>query len=150
MRKKEKSIEKRVKNNYSESFKISVLEEISSGKYSQAEVQRRHGIRSSGTISAWIRKYGKTGVDNLSKKSGSEGAMKKLKSTNKPDTREQELLAENKRLKKDLRAVQVKNLVHETMLEIIDEDYGLDRIKKKLNIEQLSDYEPEILRMYKL
>lgn len=133
---------------YAESFKISVVEELSSGKYSQAEVQRRHGISSSGTISAWVRKYGKIGQVQLSNNSRSRGSMTKKQSI--PNQNEQDMATEIKRLKKELREIQVKNLVHETMLEIIDEDYGLDKIKKKLNIEQLSDYESEIIKMYKL
>ncbi len=135
---------------YSEAFKLSIVEEISSGKCSQAEIIRRHGISSSGTISNWLKKYGKTGADNIKKLRGANAKMSKSKELNE---RGHELTEENQRLKRELRESQVKNLLNETMLEIIEEDYskefGLENLKKKLNIERLSDYKPELLKMCK-
>ena len=138
------NVNRKGRKSYSEGFKVSVVEELASGKSSQAEIQRRYGISSASTISGWIRKYGKKGLERINEMSKSKSSMSKL-ATGRND-KEESLMAEIKRLKRELRQAQVKNLVQETMLEIIEEDYGLDRIKKKLNIEQLSDYTPEVLK----
>ncbi len=48
---------------YSESFKLKVLEELSEGKYTKAEIQRIYGI-GAGSLYGWIKKYGKLALYN--------------------------------------------------------------------------------------
>ena len=44
---------------YSEAFKLQVVSEIEAGKSSIDGVRRRFGIGGGGTISRWLRDYGK-------------------------------------------------------------------------------------------
>ncbi len=43
---------------YSESFKLKVLEELSTGKHSKYELSKIYDVASS-TINVWIKKYGR-------------------------------------------------------------------------------------------
>ena len=147
MRKSGKKFSSSGKRSYTESFRRSVVEEYASGRFTQAQLHRRHGI-STATISYWIKKYGTMGRDAISSKPGVKKSMKD-RDVNDNESHSEDLLAEIERLKKELRAAQVRDVVQKTMLDIIDEDYDLDHIKKKLNIERLSDYEPAILNFRK-
>lgn len=147
MRKARKKFNASGKRSYTESFRRAVVEEFASGRFSQADLHRRHGI-STATISNWIKKYGTMGRDAMSSKPGVKKSMKD-RDVNDNENNSEDLLAENERLRKELRAAQVRDVVQKTMLDIIDEDYDLDHIKKKLNIERLSDYEPAILNYRK-
>ena len=45
---------------YSEAFKLKVVNELESGKFSCVhEARMRYGIRGCGTVECWLRKYGK-------------------------------------------------------------------------------------------
>ena len=45
-----------VTRRYSESFKLKILAELSTGKFSKRQLSRVYGIQSS-TINEWIKKY---------------------------------------------------------------------------------------------
>lgn len=48
-------------NRYSEAFKQQVVSEIEAGKYrGPYAAARAYGIRGAGTVSAWLRKYGRS------------------------------------------------------------------------------------------
>ena len=42
---------------YSMSFKLQVVEEVTSGKLSQSGAQRKYGIGGNTTVSKWIKKF---------------------------------------------------------------------------------------------
>ena len=48
----------RVPIRYSEAFKRAVVGELESGEQTMVELQRKYGIRGSGTIKWWLGKYG--------------------------------------------------------------------------------------------
>ncbi len=52
-----------VTRRYSEAFKIKILTELSSGKYSKRELSRIYGLCSS-TINEWIKKYDRKDLMN--------------------------------------------------------------------------------------
>ena len=52
-----------VTRRYSESFKLKILSELSTGKYSKRQLSRIYGIQSS-TINEWVRKYDRKDLMN--------------------------------------------------------------------------------------
>ncbi len=48
---------------YSESFKLKILSELSTGKYNKRQLGRIYGIQNS-TINEWIKKYNRTDLMN--------------------------------------------------------------------------------------
>jgi transposase-like protein len=48
---------------FSESFKLKILAELSTGKYSKRELSRLYGVASS-TINDWVRKYDRKDLMN--------------------------------------------------------------------------------------
>ena len=49
---------KRTQNDYSHSFKLSVVREVESGELSIKGALRRYGIQSHSTVLRWVRKFG--------------------------------------------------------------------------------------------
>lgn len=112
---------------YSEQFKLQVIKDIESGRFPTIAAARRHfGIQGIGTISDWLRKYGKNHL------------LGKVVIVQKPDE-----LDEKKRLKKRIKELeqalvqtQVQSVIHESYFEIVCEENGIKDIeayKKKLN-----------------
>ena len=52
-----------VTRRYSESFKLKILSELSTGKYSKRQLGRIYGIQNS-TINEWIKKYDRKDLMN--------------------------------------------------------------------------------------
>lgn len=50
---------KRTQKDYSESFKLQVVQEIEQGKLSTTGAVRKYGIQARSTVVSWLRKYGK-------------------------------------------------------------------------------------------
>lgn len=50
---------------YSEAFKLQIVSELESGKFSSdQEARYRYGIKGGSTIASWVRKYGKKHLQN--------------------------------------------------------------------------------------
>jgi transposase-like protein len=48
---------------YSEAFKLRLVEDVAEGKYASIEeARRRNGIRGCGTLTSWIKKYGREDI----------------------------------------------------------------------------------------
>jgi len=103
---------KRWSNRYSYAFKMEVIEAFQSGQMSQRQVTRKYGVHRT-TIVAWEKKYG-----NLEKNY--------LRMEEK--TPQQELVE----LKAALRASKEENKTLKYIMEIIQEEYGEDVVKKYL------------------
>lgn len=104
---------------YSSVFQLKVISEIESGKYSIAEARRVYDIKGVSTIRYWIIKYGKNHLLN------------KIVRIQMKDERDQlkELKKQVRLLEKALAKVQVDNLCWESLVEVIDEKYGIDSKK---------------------
>jgi len=50
---------KRTQKDYSQSFKLQVVQEIEQGKLSTTGAVRKYGIQARSTVVSWLRKYGK-------------------------------------------------------------------------------------------
>lgn len=109
---------------YSEAFKRQVVEQIETGKFRCADHARRaYGVRGTGTIGRWLRKYG-----------SGQHTPKRIKIMNLDE------VDETKELKKRVRALesaladaQMRYLLSESHLEIACKrmDTDADTFKKK-------------------
>jgi transposase-like protein len=114
-----------VTRRYSEGFKLKILSELSSGKYSKRELSRIYGIHSS-TVNDWINKYDRIDLMNT-----------RIMVENKDEiTRLKELQKEIEQLKKLILKKDLEQLVNDSYLEVAAEKLGygnVSELKKNLN-----------------
>lgn len=111
---------------YSESFKLKILDELSTGKYSKRQLGLLYGIQAS-TINGWIKKYNRSDLMNTRVKVETADELSRIK----------ELQKEIEQLKKLLLKKDLQQLVSDSYLEVAAEQLGcksVDELKKKLNI----------------
>ena len=114
---------------YSEDFKWQVVQEVLSGKLSKAEANRLYGIRSKSAILYWMRQY--SGITNYRESS-------KILSSKEAMKNKQEIIAleeELQKLQDSLKRERNKSALYEKMLEIAEEEYGIN-IRKKYGAKQ--------------
>jgi transposase-like protein len=115
-----------VTRRYSEGFKLKILDELSTGKYSKRQLSNIYGLRSS-TINEWIKKYDRKDLMNTRIMVENQDEISRLKSLQKEIELLKKLL-----LKKDL-----DQMVSDSYLEVAAEMMGYKNVaelKKKLNI----------------
>lgn len=113
---------------FSESFKLKVLAELSKGKYTKQELCRLYDIGYS-TLNDWIRKYGREDLMNKRITVGTMDELSRVKALEKEVAKLKELL-----IKKDL-----DSLVLDSYLAIAAKELGfksVEELKKKLDIKQ--------------
>jgi len=103
---------KRWSNRYSYAFKMEVVEAYQSGQMSQRQITRKYGIGRP-TILAWTNRYGNIEVNYYKMRE---------------KTPQQEIVE----LKAALRASNNENKTLKYIMEIIQEEYGEDVVKKYL------------------
>lgn len=111
---------------YSESFKLKILAELSTGKYSKRQLARIYGLQSS-TINEWIKKYDRKDLMNTRIMVENKDEISRLKALQKEIGQLKKLL-----IKKDL-----DQLVNDSYLEVAAENLGyksVEELKKNLNI----------------
>jgi len=114
-----------VTRRYSEGFKLKILSELSTGKYSKRQLSMIYGLRSS-TINEWIKKYDRKDLMNTRIMVENQDEISRLKALQKEIEQLKKLL-----LKKDLEL-----LVNDSYLEVVAEQLGYKNVaelKKKLN-----------------
>jgi transposase-like protein len=115
----------KVTRRYSEGFKLKILSELSTGKYSKRELSRIYGLQSS-TVNEWIKKYDRKDLMNT-----------RIMIENKDEiTRLKELQKEIEQLKKLLIKKDLDQMVNDSYLEVAAEMLGYKNVvelKKKLN-----------------
>ena len=104
---------------YSTAFKLKIISEIESGHYSIAQARRIYDIKGWSTIQSWISKYGK---NHLLPK------MVRIQMKDEKD-KIKELKNQIKVLERALSKAQVDNLCWQSLVEVIDEKYGIDSKK---------------------
>ena len=112
---------------YSESFKLKILDELTTGKLNKSQLGKLYGINPT-TINEWIRKYKRKDLMNTRIKVETKDEITRIKALQKEIKQLKKLL-----LKKDLDA-----MVLESYLEVAAEDLGYNSVaelKKKLSIE---------------
>ena len=118
-----------VTRRYSEGFKLKILSELSSGKYSKRQLSNIYGLRSS-TINDWIRKYDRKDLMNTRIMVENQDEISRIKALQKEIEQLKKLI-----LKKDL-----DQLVLDSYLEVAAEKLGYKNVaelKKNLNIKPL-------------
>ena len=108
---------------YSTNFKMQVIEDIESGRFSITQAREHYVIKGHATIQEWLKKYGKNHL------------CAKVIRVEKPDEKEQikELKAKIKELELALGKTQAKKVLGDSYLEIACEELGCDvnNFKKK-------------------
>src|SRR5450759_232480 len=104
---------KRWANRYSYAYKMEVIQALESGQMSQRQLSRKYGVDRR-TIAEWMKKFG-----NLENKYLDMGEK----------TPQQEMVE----LKARLRTLNAENETLKYIMEIIQEEYGEDVVKKYLS-----------------
>lgn len=110
---------------YSEIFKLKILAELSTGKYSKNELGKLYGINPT-TINQWIKKYDRKDLMNTRILVENVDETSRLKALKKEVEQLKNLL-----IKKDL-----EKLVTDSYLEVAAENLGyksVEELKKNLN-----------------
>ena len=118
-----------VTRRYSEGFKLKILAELSTGKYSKRELTRIYGLQSS-TVNQWIMKYDRKDLMNTRIMIENQDEISRIKALQK----------EIEQLKKVIVKKDLEMLVNDSYLEVIAEKYGYKNVaelKKNLNIKPL-------------
>ena len=113
---------------YSESFKLKILSELSTGKYTKRQLGRIYGIQNS-TMNEWIKKYNRTDLMNTRIIVQNKDEITRIKALQKEVEKLKEIL-----VKKDL-----DHLVLDSYLEVAAEKLGFknsDELKKNLSKKQ--------------
>jgi len=116
----------RVTRRYSEPFKLKILAELSTGKYTKNQLGKLYSIAPT-TINEWVRKYERKDLMNTRVMVETKDEITRIKALQKEIEKLKKLL-----LKKDLDA-----MVEESYLEVAAEKLGYKTVlelKKKLNI----------------
>jgi transposase-like protein len=114
---------------YSEGFKLKILAELSTGKYSKRQLGSIYGLDRS-TINEWIKKYDRKDLMNTRIMIENEDDISRIKALQK----------EIEQLKKVIVKKDLEMLVNDAYLEVIAEKYGYKNVaelKKNLNIKPL-------------
>ena len=116
----------RVTRRYSEPFKLKILDELSTGKYTKSQLGKLYGINPT-TINEWIRKYERKDLMNTRVMIETKDEITRIKALQKEIEQLKKLL-----LKKDL-----DQMVDDAYLEVAAQKLGYKNVlelKKKLNI----------------
>lgn len=116
-----------VTKRYSESFKLKLLAELSTGKYNKNQLAKFYGINRT-TLNEWIKKYDRKDLMNKRVLVETKDEIGRIKALQKEIEQLKKLL-----LRKDL-----DKLVLDSYLEVAAENLGyknVDELKKNLNIE---------------
>ena len=116
-----------VTRRYSESFKLKILSELSTGNYTKRELGRIYGIQNS-TINEWIKKYDRKDLMNTRVIVETKDEISRLKALEKEVAQLKDLL-----VRKELEKV-----VSDSYLEVAAENLGyknIEELKNNLNIQ---------------
>jgi len=116
----------RVTRRYSEPFKLKILDELSTGKYTKSQLGKLYSIAPT-TINEWIRKYERKDLMNTRVMVQTKDEITRIKALQKEIEQLKKLL-----LKKDL-----DEMVNDSYLEVAAGKLGFKNVldlKKKLNI----------------
>jgi len=114
---------------YSEGFKLKILTELSTGKYSKKKLGNIYGIDPS-TINEWIKKYDRRDLMNTRIMIENDDDISRIKALQK----------EIEQLKKVIVKKDLEMLVNDSYLEAIAEKHeykNVAELKKNLNIKPL-------------
>jgi len=123
MNRSENRPEKRSQRDYNLGFKLAVISQVEKGELTYKQAQKKYGIQGRSTVLVWLRKYG-----NLDWSKPNLLFMSESKET------PAQII---KRLEKELADEKLKNKILNTMIDISDNQYGI-QIRKKFSPKQSS------------
>ena len=112
-------------NYYSDVFKEMVVKEVLDGLISKEEARRKYGLKGSSSVLNWIRKFEEPKTRPMKTKG------KLVKSGNS----QEELEAENQRLKQELEMEQLRTRALNVMIDIAEDKFKIP-IRKKPGAKQ--------------
>ena len=116
----------RVTRRYSEPFKLKILDELSTGRYTKNQLGKIYGINPS-TINEWVKKYERNDLMNTRVMVETKDEISRIKALQKEIEQLKKLI-----VKKDL-----DELISDSYLEVAAKKLGYKNgleLKKKLNI----------------
>lgn len=111
---------KRTQRDYTLGFKLAVVEQVEKGDLTYKQAQTHYGIQGRSTVLVWLRKHGKLDWS------------KPICIPNMPKSKETPA-QQIKRLERQLEAEQMKNIVLNKMVDVMDKEYGAGLRKKYLS-----------------
>lgn len=133
--KKDSQYVKRTQKDYSYAFKLSVVEEVESGKLGIKAAARKYGIQSHSTVTNWLRKYGNFDWYNKTHLNLSKSPDQKLFELEQ----KVKLLEKQKAsLEKQLEFTDKKAIFFDMMIDIAEEEFKIP-IRKKYSPGQSTD-----------
>ncbi|NTS76965.1 hypothetical protein HR060_08780 [Catenovulum sp. SM1970] len=117
---------KRTQKDYSLAFKLSVVDKVEKGECTYKQAQNHYGIQGASTVLTWLSRYGQ-----LDWSKGTPNHMNELPLMSKPNdlTPEQKIKA----LEKELEDTKIKAQFFETIVDVLDKDFGVRITKKQRN-----------------
>jgi transposase-like protein len=101
---------------YSQAFKMQVVKELAEGQWrSREEARERYGIRGSGTVAVWVRKYGSPEM---------QGRVIRVESTTERD-QVKALKAQIKELERALVDSNVRSALDKAYFDIVCREHGV-------------------------
>jgi len=116
--------EKRTQRDYTLAFKLSVVNQVEKGELTYKQAQVRYGIQGRSTVLVWLRKHGHQDWGGRGKAVVS-GCLP-MKKAPLPLTPEQRI----KELEVQLQAAEEKTRLFETVIDVLQRDYGVKVVKK--------------------
>lgn len=116
----------KVTRRYSNAFKLKVISEIESGKYTMHQAKQVYDIGGMGTISYWLKKYGKNHLLNK---------VVRIQMKNEADKIKQ-LKNEKQELESALAQAHVKIVCLESLVECAEQEFSVD-LKKNFGTKPL-------------
>lgn len=114
---------KRTQRDYTQAFKLAVVDQVEKGELTYKEAQQKYGIQGRSTVLVWLRKHGRLGWG-----SAASSAAMPIDKTAKPLTPEQQIKA----LQVQLEEAQQKARLFEAVIDVLRKDYGVRVVKKPL------------------
>ena len=111
---------------YTDEEKLNLIEAYQASGLCVSHFQKKNGLGNS-TISRWMAKFGLSKVNERKQMAAIE---EKSKSIDKRSAQERILEARIKQLEEELKDEKIKSLAYKTMIEIAEEELGVDISKK--------------------
>ena len=110
--------QKRTQRDYTLGFKLSIVDQVEKGEFTYKQAQKEYGIQGRSTVLVWLRKHGTLDWSN----------PERLPMSKSKETPAQKI----KRLEKELENAQLKILLLDETINIVDKEQG-GCYRKKLN-----------------
>ena len=119
---------KRTQRDYTMAFKLAVVEQVEKGELTYKEAQERYGIQGRSTVLVWLRKHGRFNWHKLKLTDLKKDML--MEADKQPLTPDQRIKA----LEVALKEANLKAHLFESMLDIIQKEYGVTLPKKPLGV----------------